>query len=125
MQADYLVDASAKDKANGNGHKITCRTIEVDEAKLLKALGIHNPRRKAYSVFRQLSKADPELTPTDIGRAVREVRLMAELWIDEVATSLGRLQPYSLRRPVYRRRRRRLAWPQPRPTPPRIVIRSL
>jgi hypothetical protein len=69
MQADHLVDTSAKGKA-GNGHKITCRTIEVDEAKLLKALGIHNPRRKAYSIFRQLSKADPELTPIDIGRAV-------------------------------------------------------
>jgi hypothetical protein len=54
------------------------------------------------------------LTPADIARAVREIRDMAELWIDEVAARLDKLKPHSLWRPVYRRRRRRLAWPQPR-----------
>jgi len=114
-----LNDVSAeKSKANGNGHRataITCRVITVDEAELLKILNIHNAGGAAYSVYRRLSKKNPDLKPHDIARAVREIRLMAELWIDEVAARLDQLQPYSVRRPVYRRRRRRLAWLPPRP----------
>ena len=64
----------------------------------------------------QTTRKHPDLTPHDIARAVREVRLMAELWIDAVAARLASLQPHNLRRPVYRPRRRRLAWPQPRPS---------
>jgi hypothetical protein len=115
ITTDDLFGTPAKSKTGSNGHKITCRIIAVREAELLRMLGIHNASRAAYSVYRRLSRKNPELIPSDVACAVREVRPMAELWIDEVAASLDRLRPHSLRRPVYRRRYRRLTWPQPRP----------
>jgi hypothetical protein len=92
-----LFGTSPKSKANGNGHRITCRTITIGEADL-RMLGIHNAKGASYSVYRRLARKNPALTPSDIAHAVRDVRLMAELWVDEVAASLDRLQPYSLRR---------------------------
>ncbi len=113
-----LFEAPPKSKAsNGPGaskaHAITCRVIEIDEAKLVKVLGIHNPKGAAYSVWRRLSRKNPSLTPRDIAHAVREVRLMAELWVDELAAQLDKLEPHSLKRPTYQRRKRRLAWRLP------------
>jgi hypothetical protein len=113
-----LFDTPAKSKAASNGqqvprHRITCRVIEIDEAKLVKVLGIHNPKGAAYSAWRRLSRRNPDLTPRDIACAIREVRLMAELWVDAVAAELDRLAPHSLRRPTYQHRRRRLTWRQP------------
>jgi hypothetical protein len=92
---------------------ILCRSVSIDEAELLKILGIHNPAGAAYSAYRRLSKKHPDLTPRDIARAVREVRLFSELWVDAVAARLDTLQPHALRRPRYRRRHRRLTWPRP------------
>jgi hypothetical protein len=138
MQMQYdLLESRTKNKS-GNGHarstkgsvenasfdpsaapraSIVCRTVTIDEAQLLKVLGVHNAKGAAYSVWRRLSRKNPDLTPRDVARATREIRLMAELWIDEVAAQLDQLAPWSLRRPAYRRRRRRLAWRQPdRPT---------
>jgi methylphosphotriester-DNA--protein-cysteine methyltransferase len=113
-----LFDAPTKSKSNGNGHPaptvIVCRVVGIDEAELLRVLNIHNAEGMARSAWRRLARKHADLTPADVARAIREVRLMAELWIDAVAAEINTLKTH--KRPVYRRRRRRLAFQLPRPT---------
>jgi hypothetical protein len=99
-------------RLNGQGPVIVCRTVSIPETELLQALHIHNADKTGYRLYLRLRKRHPDLTPKDVARAVREIRLMAELWIDAVAARLDQLQPYGLRQPRYRRRHRRLHWPK-------------
>jgi hypothetical protein len=91
---------------------IICRTISISEAELLRALRLHDAERAGYQLYRRLSRRHSDITPRDVSYAVRQVRLMAELWIDAVAARLDRLQPYGQRQPRYRRRQRKLPWPK-------------
>jgi hypothetical protein len=74
-QLHIFDDTRAKSNGNGVRPSITCRVIEIDEAELLKVLNIHNAHGAAYSAFRRLYRKHLDLTPRDVARAVREIRL--------------------------------------------------
>ena len=58
-----LKSVSADPRIERQGPVIVCRTISIPEAKLLKALGIHNAKAASYRICRRLYKRNRDLTP--------------------------------------------------------------